>query len=77
MGESTKPNSKRSQDIIADNCAVDFAANTPDGIEGRLARHNTDKMLGVHQAAKSVGRTVEVRYVDDDGNVMLRFPRLD
>ncbi len=59
---------------IENNSAVEFVADTPDGLQGRLAWHSTDELLGVHQAASKVGRTVTVRYEDDDGNVSLAFP---
>ncbi len=59
---------------IEDNSAVAFIVDTPDGLLGELPWHSTDELLGVHQAASSVGRTVDVLFEDDEGNVRLKFP---
>jgi len=59
---------------IEDNSPVEFVADTPDGLQGRLPWHSTDSLLDVHKAAKSVGRTVDVRYEDEEGNISLAFP---
>jgi len=61
-------------EAIEENSAVEFVADSPDGLQGRLPWHKADELLGVHKAAGRVGRTVNVRYEDEEGNVMLAFP---
>ena len=60
---------------IEANSPVDFVVDCGvDGVQGELPWHKTDELLKVHNAAARVGRTVNVRYEDDEGNIKLRFP---
>jgi len=75
MSETMQTQADKDAQHIEDNSPVSFATNTSDdGVKGELPWHAKDDLLEVHNTAGRVGRTVEVSFEDDDGNVRLRFP---